>query len=116
ATLNTSSQPASLEDNLKKKEERPLVATLSAGTNKTETLGSEVPRDLFDIKSFWENLGFGQKTTLFLLAFLICVFAFDSYVIFKKGHLRQNSHSLLHAFVLIILLLSLVKSSLGGIL
>lgn len=70
----------------------------------------------FDPASFWKGLGVGQKTTLGLLGLLLAVFLFDSIVVFRKGIVRHNSHSMLHAIVLAILILAVVRSATGGVL
>lgn len=62
------------------------------------------------------NWGLGQKIMVTALAFLIVLFVADSIILWRKGVLRQNSHSLLHALILGILLLGVVYSTSGLVL
>lgn len=92
-------------------------ASAAANVEKIEEkIASAVTPFNFNIDSFWKGLGLGQKTTLLLLAVLLSVFLFDSIVVFRRGVQRHNSHSLLHAIVLAILIIAIVRSATGGVL
>lgn len=63
----------------------------------------------------WQTWGLGQKVTFSLISALILLFLLDSFVLWRKGllHLRRNSHSLLHASSLLILIIGVALSN-GG--
>lgn len=63
----------------------------------------------------WETWGLGQKVTFSLISALIFLFLLDSFILWRKGllHLRRNSHSLLHASSLLILIIGVALSN-GG--
>lgn len=58
----------------------------------------------------------GQEVMLASLAALLLLFVTDSVILWRKGVLRQNSHSLLHAGVLGMLILAVIWSTTGVIL
>lgn len=60
--------------------------------------------------------GLGQQIMLGSLAALMLLFLADSMILWRKGVLRRNSHSLLHAGVLGLLILAVVWSTTGIIL
>lgn len=112
----SSGQPTKVEDSYNSQPKKDLLVSSSANVGKVqEQIASQVASG-FDFNAFWKNLGFGQKTTLFLLGILLALFLFDSVIILRKGVVRHNSHSFLHALVLGILLVAMVRGSLGGIL
>lgn len=111
-----SGEPVTVEDEIKTEEKKANTATASASVAQIqEKIGKEA-NPAFNIAGLWENLGFGQKTTLLLVGILVSLFIFDSAIILKKGLHRQNSHSLLHAGVLLILMIAVAKSAAGGVL
>lgn len=114
----TTATPVTIEDKFdSKKETAATEATVSANVSEIqERIASAMTPFSFDLTAFWQNLGLGQKTTLVLLAILLAVFIFDSVVIFRKGIVRHNSHSLLHAVVLAILIIAVIRSATGGVL
>lgn len=63
-----------------------------------------------------ENLSTSQKTSFGLLFVLGSLFAVDSFTIFRKRHDRTNSHSGVHASVILILMVTLLAQSVGSIL
>jgi len=93
----------------------PTVSSAAKVDKIQEKIVTEV-KNGFNFNAFWQNLSFGQKSTIFLLAILLALFLFDSFVILRKGVERHNSHSFLHALVIGILLIAIVRGSLGGIL
>lgn len=109
-------QPSKVEDsfNTQAKKDSPVSSSADVGKVQ-EQIASKVASG-FDFNAFWKNLGFGQMTTILLLGILLALFVFDSVIILRKGVLRHNSHSFLHALVLGILLIAMVRGSLGGIL
>ena len=111
--------PVTVEDKFDntKAETKENQATASANVSQIqERIASAVTPFNFNLGSFWQGLGLGQKTTLILLGFLLALFIFDSAVIFRKGVIRHNSHSTLHAIVIAILIIAVVRSATGGIL
>ena len=74
-----------------------------------ETVGS------FNLLGAVDNLSTSQKTSFSLLFVLGSLFAVDSAAIFRRGHHRVNSHSGLHASVILILMLTLAVQSVGSI-
>lgn len=58
----------------------------------------------------------GQQITLMALLMLMLLFISDSLILWRKGTLRRNSHSLLHAGVLGVLLVGIIYSSVGLVL
>ena len=62
-----------------------------------------------------ENLSTSQKTSFGLLFILGSLFTIDSTVIFRRRYKRENSHSSLHASVIIILMAALLAQSVGSI-
>ncbi len=102
---------------VEKTSENKSEATASANITKIEEkIASAVTPFNWNISGFWKSLGLGQKTTLLLLTFLLGLFVFDSIIVFRKGIIRHNSHSLLHAIVLAILIIAVIRSATGGIL
>ena len=67
------------------------------------------------VLSVLENLSTSQKTSFGLLFVLGSLFAVDSAVIFRRKHARENSHSGIHASVVIILMATLLAQSIGSI-
>src|SRR3990167_3543451 len=59
------------------------------------------------------NLTFGAKLELFLLISLVMIFIVDSIIVARKGVERGGSHSLVHALVLVILIISIIAGSSG---
>src|SRR3972149_2329629 len=108
------SQPAKVEDSLATTETKPSVASASANVEEVHEKISGTAIPAFNLGAFWKGLGFGQKSTLALLTILVTLFVVDSIVLFRKGHSRENSHSLLHAGVLVILAVVLIRSATGG--
>lgn len=108
--------PAKLEDSLNSKEKKPNQATASANVGQIQERIGQAANLGFNLGTFWQGLGIGQKTTLLLLAILASLFIADSIIIFRKGISRENSHSLLHASVLILLMIAVVKGATGGVL
>ncbi len=62
------------------------------------------------------NMSLSQKTSFSLLFVLGSLFALDSVAIFRKEHTRSNSHSGMHAVVILVLMVTLMAQSLGVIL
>lgn len=58
----------------------------------------------------------GQQITLMALLLLMLLFTADFLILWRKGTLRRNSHSLLHAGILGILLVGVIFSSVGLVL
>ncbi|HSX58234.1 MAG TPA: CAP domain-containing protein [Candidatus Saccharimonadales bacterium] len=118
-TNSNKSKPTNVEDKFLPVAgtSQPQEANSSADLPKIEEkVASAVTPFSFNPVDFWASLGLGQKTTLLLLAILVGVFLFDSVVVFRKGIARHNSHSLLHAIVLSILIVAIVRSATGGVL
>lgn len=117
---SSASIPVTVEDKfdvLPKTETNKNQATVSANIDEIqERIASANTPFSFNIFNFWKSLGLGQKTTLILLGLLFSLFVFDSLVIFRKGVIRHNSHSLLHAIVLAILIIAVIRNATGGIL
>ena len=67
------------------------------------------------VLSALENLSTSQKTSFGLLFILGSLFAVDSVVIFRRKHDRENSHSGIHASVVLILMATLLAQSIGSI-
>lgn len=67
------------------------------------------------VLSALENLSTSQKTSFGLLFILGSLFAADSVVIFRRKHDRENSHSGIHASVVLILMATLLAQSIGSI-
>ncbi len=73
-------------------------------------------RSSINIITMTENLSTSQKTSFGLLFILGSLFVIDSATIFRKKHMRTNSHSGLHASVIFILVVTLLAQSVGSIL
>lgn len=120
SSKTSSSIPVTVEEkfnNTKDDTVKENQATASANvTQIQERIASAATPFNFNLGSFWKGLGFGQKTTILLLGLLMGVFVFDSVIVFRKGVVRHNSHSLLHAIVLAILIIAVIRSATGGIL
>lgn len=112
----TAASPLTVEDTLKSPEKKENQATATANVNQVNEKISGKVESSFSFNTFWQSLNLGQRTTISLLAVLLVLFAFDSFVILRRGVHRHNSHSLLHAGVLAILIITLVRSAAGGIL
>lgn len=117
---STTSKPATVEEKLSltgSGEKKENQATASANIDEVEQrIASAVDPFTFNLGAFWKGLGLGQKTTLILLGILLSIFVFDSVIIFRKGVIRHNSHSMLHAIVIAILIIAIIRSATGGIL
>jgi hypothetical protein len=109
-------QPDQVSDKFDPVEEKPVEPVSNADVNHVNEKIAAAESSDFQIQSFWLGLGVGQRTTLLLLVFLVALFSVDSVMIFRKGHARQNSHSLLHTGVLLILMFALIKGATGGVL
>ena len=59
------------------------------------------------------NLNNAQKATLAILMLMISIFIVDSIIAFAHRRIRENSHSFLHASMLLILILVLVLQTKG---
>lgn len=62
------------------------------------------------------NWGMGQKFLIISLGILLALFVVDSYIIWRNRIVRQNSHSLLHAGILGLLIIGIIYSNFGLIL
>ncbi len=115
-TQTVAANPATLQQNFKQEESKPNPATASANTTQVnEKIASAVTTG-FNIGSFWQNLTVGQKTTVVLLAILLSLFVFDTVVLIRKNKVRNHSQSLLHAGVLAVLIIAMIRSAVGGVL
>jgi uncharacterized protein YkwD len=56
------------------------------------------------ISSLFANVGSSQKVTVFLLMFMVVLLVLDSFILFRKRHVRFGSHSFAHASVLLLLI------------
>jgi hypothetical protein len=78
---------------------------------KSESTDSELP-----FISLVKNTTNSQKVTLSLLFMIAALFVFDSFVIFRKRHVRVNSHSLSHASMILLLIILTLLYGKGTIL
>ncbi|MBU0709006.1 hypothetical protein KJ596_04675 [Patescibacteria group bacterium] len=62
------------------------------------------------------NWGMGQQTTILFFMFLVAILLGDSLTLWRKGIERTNSHSLMHAGIVGILIILTMASSIGSIL
>ncbi len=115
-TPKVTAQPTPVEATLKTTSEKPSQPTASANVNQVNEKIAGAESTGFNLANFWKNLGFGQKSTLLLLIILVSAFIFDSLLLLRRGNGRNNSHSLLHTGVLLILMFVLIKGATGGIL
>jgi hypothetical protein len=115
-TPTSPSQPSKVEDSLRLAETKNVPATASANVEEVNERIAAAESGGFNLNGFWKGMGFGQKSTLLLLGLLATLFVVDSVILFRKGHQRQNSHSLLHAGVIAILMVALIRSASGGVL
>lgn len=79
---------------------------------------SGVPPDsqkTLSIVSMVQNASQSQKVTIFLLAMITLLMVVDSVVIFRKRHVRHSSHSLAHASVMVLLIISSIFYGWGNI-
>lgn len=107
---------AQLEETYPNQEKKQNQPTVSANVNKIkENIASAVTGG-FNLNTFWQSLGLGQKTTVVLLAILLSLFVFDSVLLFRKNKAQNHSQSLLHASVLAVLIIAIVRGAVGGIL
>lgn len=61
------------------------------------------------------NWGWGQRVAILMLFALLILFGLDSFVLYRERllHLRKNSHSFLHAMIIVALLLGTMASGVG---
>lgn len=78
--------------------------------------GSENTNGELPFVSLVKNATNSQKVTLSLLLFIAALFVFDSFVIFRKRHVRTNSHSLSHAGMILLLIAITLLYGKGAIL
>ena len=108
--------PATLQESFKSEEKKPNTATAAADIKKVnEKIASAVTSGI-NLDTFWKNLTIGQKTTVVLLAILLSLFVFDTVVLMRKNKVRNHSQSLLHAGVLAVLIIAMIRSAVGGVL
>ena len=112
----TAAQPTNVQDSFSGPAKKDVTASSSADVNKVSEQIAQKATGGFNLASFWATLGLGQQVTMGLLALLVSLFLFDSIIIFRKGVVRHNSHSFLHASVLAVLIVALIRGSIGGIL
>ncbi len=113
----TKATGAQLEESYPATESKPSVQP-SASTDVSkvkESIASAVTGG-FNLNTFWQSLGLGQKTTVVLLSILLALFVFDSVLLFRKNKVRNHSQSLLHASVLAVLIIAIIRGAVGGIL
>ena len=68
------------------------------------------------IVSLVKNSTNSQKVTLSLLALISALFVLDSFVIYRRRHVRANSHSLSHASMIVLLIIITLLYGRGTIL
>ena len=68
------------------------------------------------IVSLVKNSTNSQKVTISLLALIGALFGLDSFVIYRRRHLRSNSHSLSHASMIVLLIIITLLYGRGTIL
>ncbi len=120
ATSKTSktvaANPVIIKESYSQDEKKPNTATVSADIKKVnEKIASAVTTGV-NLDTFWKNLTIGQKTTVVLLGILLSLFMFDSIILFQKRKSHNHSQSLLHAGVLAVLIIAMVRSAVGGVL
>lgn len=112
----TKATGAKLEESYPIAENKSSQPTTSTDVTKVkESIASAVTGG-FNINTFWQSLGLGQKTTVVLLAILFFLFVFDSVILFRKNKVHNHSQSLLHASVLAVLIIAIIRTAVGGIL
>lgn len=96
-------------------EEGEAVEVASFEIEETPEIITRIPLESVNLLGAVEDLSSSQKASFGLLFVLGSLFAVDSAAIYKKRHHRENSHSSLHASVILILMLTLVAQSVGSI-
>jgi uncharacterized protein YkwD len=97
------------------KETRPAGFT-TAGKNIVPASGTESTSNELSVISLVKNATNSQKVTLSLLLIIAALFVFDSFVIFRRRHVRANSHSLSHAGMILLLIAITLLYGKGAIL
>ena len=93
-------------------EENPEVVT-----PKSEGLGTQTAqKKANDITALVKNTTDSQRVTIILLLLVGILFITDSFVIFRKRHVREGSHSFAHASIIILLAVSSLLYGWGTIL
>lgn len=88
-----------------------------SGIDSEKTLAPQVPEITLGLDTKIKDLGVTQKMLIPILLFLAFLYLIDSVIIHRKKIYRAKSHSsLLHFSALIILIVSIVLVSKGGIL
>ena len=61
------------------------------------------------------NWGWGQRVAILMLFVLLLLFGLDTFVLYRERllHLRKNSHSFLHAMIIVVLILGTMASGVG---
>lgn len=109
-------KPATLEENYQKEEKKQKQATSAANVSQINEKIASAFSPGFNITKFWDGLNLGQKTTVILLSILLSLFVFDSVILFRKNKARHNSQSLLHAGVISVLIIAIIRGAIGGVL
>ncbi len=108
---------ATVEDKLNVASGQPVEENTSNAEVATETIGGVVGQstESLNIAGAIDNLSSSQKTSFGLLFILGSLFGLDSATIYRRRHHRANSHSGLHASVILILMITLAAQSVGSI-
>lgn len=113
-TTPASATGAKVEDKLNLEKGESKVVAIPETEEITESI-TQLPVESVNLLGAVEDLSSSQKTSFGLLFVLGSLFAVDSAAIYKKKHHRENSHSSLHASVILILMLTLAAQSVGSI-
>ena len=108
---------ARVEDKLNIESGEPIEESTADTVIATEPTGGVVGQatEALNLANVIDNLSTGQKTSFGLLFILGSLFGLDSATIFRRRQHRENSHSALHASVVIILMITLAVQSVGSI-
>lgn len=115
-TKTVAANPATLQQSFTPTNTKPVIATAAINLTPTNEKIALAATSGFNIDSFWQNLTIGQKTTVALLAILLSLFVFDTIVLVRRNKVRNHSQSLLHAGVLAVLIIAMIRSAVGGVL
>jgi hypothetical protein len=109
AASQPAAQPTKVESNLQvpassKGNNQSTEKENVGGQQTTSTPGHASAKTGLDFPVLFKNATASQKTTLALLVLVASLFIVDSIIMFRRRHVRANSHSLAHAAVLLLLI------------
>jgi len=107
-TGNVQKNPVKIEDELSLTTPKETVKSQNPQTGEKTTIPSSGSGEGVTIQAnlgLFKNLTSSQKVTMSLLLLIGILFIFDSVIIFRKRHVRVNSHSFSHASIIMLLIL-----------